>query len=746
MNKIIYFVAIMMCMSFTNASGQSIQLLDHEFNTPIINANYQYGNQQGISDNKGNITISFTLNTSLIISHINYGSTTLNSIQVEKLITQGQFLWQKLEYELQAVRVIAMHQPTSDSLSVLFNNQTRMSHDAAAILAQMPEVALIRKSGNYGFDPVLRGFKYDQLNIVMDGSQSANAACPNRMDPPSSQMPVNMLSQITILKGPYSLRYGNAFGGTINFQTEKASYSTVQKFNGRLSGSYESNGMICRSEGIIGFTGKSHNIKMYGSFSSGNNYEDGDGNEIRSSFNRNNIGTSMAFLLNNKQDIRLNVSHNYAKDVDFPALPMDLRKDDTWLGSMHHTLHFNKKLKKWSSSIYSTSVDHLMDNFDKVLEPRMVDAKTTAKTYNYGGRTEGYWIFGSNQLFAGIDYRADKAEGERSRLFLMGPNMGKTVYDNVWQDSYIRKAAVFAEFTHSLDKWQFVYSTRLELNQANANKPDTYFESHYNDLSSKTVNPAVSFGIIRQLSSKVSAEFWFGHAERSGSLTERYINFLPVSVDPYEMLGNPDLASEKNNQIDLSLGYKNHSSNIQITGFMALMNDYISSEIRYDIAPKMPSSPGVRQYINIDKARLTGFELIWLQRLPANLQHRLSMACTYGKNNRSKEALPEIPPLDLRYLLSGKYINDKLRPEINLRHVLKQDRIAERFGETETPSFSLVDFSVNYAFNNQIELTATSNNLFDETYYEHLTRSVKGSDHAINAPGRSYMFTIVVKL
>ncbi|MBK3516571.1 TonB-dependent receptor [Carboxylicivirga marina] len=102
--------------------------------------------------------------------------------------------------------------------------------------------------------------------------------------------------------------------------------------------------------------------------------------------------------------------------------------------------------------------------------------------------------------------------------------------------------------------------------------------------------------------------------------------------------------------------------------------------------------------------------------------------------------------MDFRYLLSGHYLNGKLRPELNLRHVLMQDRIAESFGETATPAFSLVDVSLNYAFNRHLELNFAANNLLDETYYEHLTRSVKGTSDAINAPGRNIIFTLVAKL
>ena len=72
----------------------------------------------------------------------------------------------------------------------------------------------------------VRGFKYDRLNIVMNGSQSAIAACPNRMDPPTSQVPTSTIQKVEVYKGPYALRYGAGFGGTINFVSEPLVFTT----------------------------------------------------------------------------------------------------------------------------------------------------------------------------------------------------------------------------------------------------------------------------------------------------------------------------------------------------------------------------------------------------------------------------------------------------------------------------------------------------------------------------------------
>jgi iron complex outermembrane receptor protein len=59
----------------------------------------------------------------------------------------------------------------------------------------------------------------------------------------------------------------------------------------------------------------------------------------------------------------------------------------------------------------------------------------------------------------------------------------------------------------------------------------------------------------RYLGESISTALWLGRAQRSGSLTERFINYFPVGQDPYEMLGNPQLLPEVNNQADLTFAW-----------------------------------------------------------------------------------------------------------------------------------------------------------------------------------------------
>ena len=78
--------------------------------------------------------------------------------------------------------------------------------------------------------------------------------------------------------------------------------------------------------------------------------------------------------------------------------------------------------------------------------------------------------------------------------------------------------------------------------------------------------------------------------------------------------------------------------------------------------PRINSSPGVRRYTNIDRAFNTGFEAGWEQKWPAGLQHQLSLAYTYGEDLERMDPLPEIAPLDVRFLLSGSYFSHRLKP------------------------------------------------------------------------------------
>lgn len=747
-SKILIIVLIALITGLNNIFAQSIQLLDLNTRQPIEGASWQYDGKSGITSHRGTFTIEYEADAPLSLSHLNYGSWNLTPADVKKALEIKAIFREETSHSLMPVTIVALHTPLSSQATLSLNTRDRLAHDGGDILNSIEGFSSIRKSGAYGFDPVFRGFKYDQLNIIINGAQTATAACPNRMDPPSSQVAPNMISHIEVQKGPHSLRYGNSFGATINYIPLAPRYSDKQSLYGRITGSFETNGEIIRNEGVVGISGKRYDLGIFGSFAKGSNYTDGDGNSVAARFSRASAGASLGIKISEKQNLNLSATRNFARDTDFPTLPMDLRSDDTWLLNARHSFNINRDvLKSWNTAIYASLVDHKMDNLLKTIDPRMMNASTPAKTKAYGGRTEGRWLSGNSSVFAGADLRIENSSGERKREFIAGPNAGKVFYDNVWQNGTISKSAVFAEFQKTLTGLTLIFSGRLELNQSGIDDEAVEFSNNYESTAETQVNPAVSAGGVKSIGNNFSAGIWLGSAKRSGSMTERFINYFPVGQDAYELLGNPNIKPETNNQADFNLSYKSVKTIVSLDIFASVINQYISATIDTSLTPRFPTSPGVRRFVNIDKAFKTGFEVSWKQSLTTQIQQRLSVAYTYGQNTVIDEPLPEIAPMDFRYSLSGSFFKDKLRPSINLRHVLSQERTSAEFGEKKSPAFTLADITVSWKFNKVLSATAGVQNLFDVAYYEHLNRPISGTTpKPIYAPGRNFSIAVTADL
>lgn len=201
---------------------------------------------------------------------------------------------------------------------------------------------------------------------------------------------------------------------------------------------------------------------------------------------------------------------------------------------------------------------------------------------------------------------------------------------------------------------------------------------------------------------------------------------------------NPEI----NNQLDLTFNWRKNSTNLNIDFFAGYLQDFISSVIDSSLSPRIPTSPGVRRFLNIEDAFKTGFEINWTQELVLGLQQRVGVAYTYAQDLERDEPLPEIAPLDFRYTLIGNYNKGKLQPELAFRHVMEQSRISTEYGETTTPSFSLLDVKLAYELTDTVRITLGVNNIFDDNYYEHLARSVRGNNLPIFAPGRNAFASI----
>ncbi len=741
----IFFTFLLLLLG-SYAHARQLVITNAQNGHAIADVFYTYGTQQGLSDADGIIEIAYREGEQLQLTHLAYQALLLKDEEVQNALSKGYIELTPKAHTLEPVAIIQLRPNAGNAQQEDIGYVHQTTPDAGAYLGQLPGIATVKKSASYGFDPVLRGFQRERLLILIDGVQSAHEACPNRMDPPASQVALNSMSSVEVQKGPYSLRYGMGFGGMINFTSVKPRFSSAPKALGRLSAGYESNLGAFRSEGMAGITARAYDFRLFGAYARGQDYTDGEGTLIPADFNRLNLGAQLAVKAGKRQILTFSADHNRSENVDFAALPMDLRKDHTWLLKATHRVQIQQKqLQNWSSSAFATIVDHRMDNLLKPLDPRMMNAWVDAQTFTYGARTETQWSFDKTYLYAGADFKSEEAIGDRMREFLMGPMAGQTATDDAWQHGRITHTGLFAEWhlpapRRGKGQTIFILSGRLDYNSATALKPSENFLELYSNTSTTQVNPGFSAGFNHSLNEQASLAVWLGRAQRSPGISERFIHFLAIGSDPYEMLGNPLLKPEKNNQMDVLFRWQTQRFAFRFNAFAGLMQDYISSQIREDLSPVLPNSPGVRQYINIDRALMAGFEVGFRQMTPAaGLQQVFNLSYTYGQNLVTQEALPEIPPLELRYRLSGSYLHDRLKPELSIRYAFAQEHIARSYGETATPAFYVIDLAIAWQSEKTGALRLGVNNLLDAAYYEHLSRSVRGDMvRPIYNPGRSF--------
>ena len=98
--------------------------------------------------------------------------------------------------------------------------QFTRQQDLAQVLSETrPEINMVRASA-IGNDIVLRGFKRDDLNVLIDGAK-IYGGCPNRMDPPAMHISVADIAKVQIKEGPFDVEHFGSMGGVVNVITKE---------------------------------------------------------------------------------------------------------------------------------------------------------------------------------------------------------------------------------------------------------------------------------------------------------------------------------------------------------------------------------------------------------------------------------------------------------------------------------------------------------------------------------------------
>jgi iron complex outermembrane receptor protein len=646
------------------------------------------------------------------------------------------------------------------------------TRDIGDFLRSSKNINGIRKGGTQ-LDPVVRGFKYSQLNVQINNGHKVEGGCPNRMDPATAHVEIEDIESIEVKKGPYALRYGPSFGGIINMVTQIPPHTDDSPVHIKAMKSYESN-----------WNGNKEHLGVYGgykwffyNFSGGQksygNYNDGNGNEVNSAFRKYNYKGQLGFQAAKHHTVSLNYEESKGRDVMFPTLPMDERSDDTQLMSADYTAKdISDAIHSLQAKLYLTDVTHVMDNKNRPYSDTVV-AVSTIDALNQGGRVEMGLNISHSLLTAGLDFENIKKDGERIKTMILQPGL-PVKNEKLWNKAKITNAGIFAEYLKTIQSWEIIATARLDFNSASSDSISVTHPMqgeiyHYasDSIQSDFTNFSFSVGVTKKLNPHLALSLALGRGTRSPDMTERFIILLPIGYDPFDYLGDPQLKPETNNQVDLTLKYKNEKYGmIQLNGFYSLVNNFISGK-RIPPSQQKPLTNGVigvKQFYNAGNARFRGFEFAYAT--PSTLKFGASLfaSFTYATINKVQQyvmnaqgaviddvelindALAEIPPFESTASVYYRLFKGKLVPTINVRMVAAQKHVSKATYEKESPGFTLAGFSVNYDFNKYFTVAGGVNNIFNAAYFEHLNRNIIGSTNSLYEPGRSFYINLYFKI
>lgn len=631
-----------------------------------------------------------------------------------------------------------------------------LNADGGDFLNQINGVSSSRFGGR-GLEPVIRGQSQTRLNILLDGAY-VHGGCPNRMDPPASWAALETYEQVKVLKGVQSVLYGGGgSGGTVLFERDSRGLAEEEGTHGRLSVTASSNGTKGDLLGDAMWAADKGYIRAITEVKRMDDYEDGDGRTVRSSYDHRQMGLILGFTPTEDRLFELSIENNEFEDALYPGSAMDSPEES---GNIARVRFEDKPDLAWLSGIkfeaYLSDIDHLMDNYSLRNAPKysippamagkdMLRATpTTSKTI--GGRLQLSTDIGATRLQYGIDVQNNNRDGSLNNM----DNGTARSVSLMWPDVNIDQIGLFAEANQALAKHQRLkYGMRVDFVDASADKagvkpattPNTakqiynmYYGTNETDQSETNLGALVRFE--QDFGKGYQAGIGISRSVRTADATERYMNKwgMPASK---RWVGNPLIKAEKHHQLDLSIGKQGKGFSWNTVVFYDKVSDYILRDGARGQSGVLLSD-NAEIYRNVD-ATLYGAEWEGRWRLDRHWDISTSLAYVRADNDTDDRAIAQTPPLNGQIQLD--YHRGHWAAGTRLRFAAAQNRLDELSKQevSKTAGYGVLDVYGQYRINQTFSLRFGVDNVMDKTYAQHINRANLMDNQAlkVNEPGRN---------
>jgi iron complex outermembrane receptor protein len=591
--------------------------------------------------------------------------------------------------------------------------EMKMAVSVDEFLASSDNISFIKR-GAYAWEPLLNNMSTERSTVTIDGMH-VFGACTDKMDPITSYVESNNLSTIDIKSGQEGSLHGATVAGSIDLKRKSTPFSSEKKYSGAYQTGFEFNNKQLFNLGNLSYASDKFVADGSVSFRKAGNYYDGNNEEVNhSQYNKFNTSLGLAYKTSPFSAVRVDAIFDKAKNVGFPALPMDLWLSRALITSASYKQLFqNGLIRVWDTKVYYNAVEHYMDDTKRPENLVHMDMPGWSTTYGLVSRAN---------LKRG-DYSAEIQLNAYNNLSIAEMRMypqdrsKRTMFAYSWP-------WVTTKFTSLAmnNSWDISENSRLNFGGSlgyNYNR-SKYVEFNWifhpgTPQEKSRILPGLHASYELQVKQfSFSAGTGYGH--RAPSVSEGYGYYIYNSFDRYDYIGNPDLKNEISYEANASAGFKNEKMGIEAKVNYFYIQNYIIGRILSLGSPMNYQSVGVKGYTSLNHARIFNIALNANYNILQHLHWKGML--TYARATDDKDGnLPFIRPLS--YQTSLHFMYRKFGAQTSVNGDLTQRNYSPEYGEDQTPAYMVWNISANYSFNIKnvkTVLQVGAENLLNEYY------------------------------
>lgn len=753
---------------------------DAKTNTPLQGASVYIPDLKlgVVTDSLGKFTIK-NLPTGTFLIEIKFEGykTITQSIVLKDAIATQNFLLQETVTEVSEVVVTGSSKATQikrNPVPIIAISHdylvTNISTNAIDAIAKVPGVRAVTTGPNVS-KPFIRGLGYNRILTLYDGIRQEGQQWGDEHGIEVDQYNIN---RVEVIKGPASLSYGSdALAGVVNLIPTQ--FAPEGKMLGDIVADYQTNNKMFGGSAMISETKNGIEWLARISHKQATNYQNKiDGRVFGTAFNETDVTASIGIHR------KWGYSHiDFVMYDDLQEIPDGSRDSSTWKFTRQITeadtlrqIVSDTDLNSYKIETLHQHIQHYRifsaNNFIFSDGSRLLAniglQRSIRQEFNHPQvpyqNVAGLYLQ-LNSLNYDIKYSLKDIDRWNVTLGMNGMYQQNNVTNGtefIIPSYHQFDIGPFATAKKTFNKLDIAGGLRFDIRSFNndalytktnsisgfdmpvygadtigAGKPFSKYSQTFSGMSG-------SIGATYNFSDQISVKTNISRGFRAPNISEISANCVHPGTNIYQ-IGNDNFKPEFSLQEDIGIVYSTKYAVIELNIFNNFINNYIYNQKLIGVNGKdSVIVPGNSTFkFQASRANLYGGELSIDLHPFKNIHFENSISVVYAENKGivgkavadTEKYLPFIPPLhgisELRFDWNTKAIKHGF-VKMQMEYYANQNRIYSAYGtETRTPGYTLFNAGLGGSLVNKTGKTFCSlylmaNNIFDITYWDHLSR------------------------